>query len=92
MTAADRQAHHRRSQRSDRRRLGPGWLSAGLEYGRFEVGISPGSGRLLRIDLVNGERTDLLTGLTKPATVLPLATGGYVVTQMGGPVLRLTPP
>jgi hypothetical protein len=65
-----------------------------LEYGRFEVGgdFAPGSGRLLRIDLVSGERTALLTGLTKPATVLPLATGGYVVTQMGGPVLRLTPP
>jgi hypothetical protein len=64
-----------------------------LEYGRFEVGgdFAPGSGRLLRIDLPSGERTVLLTGLTKPATVLPLARGGYVVTQMGGPALRLAP-
>ncbi len=64
-----------------------------LEYGRFEVGgdFAAGSGRLLRIDLASGERTVLLAGLTKPATVLPLSTGGYVVTQMGGPVLRLTP-
>ncbi len=64
-----------------------------LEYGRFEVGrdFTPGSGRLLRIDLATGERTVLLAGLTKPATVLPLSTGGYVVTQMGGPVLRLAP-
>jgi hypothetical protein len=64
-----------------------------LEYGRFEVGgdFAPGSGRLLRIDLATGERTVLLSGLTKPATVLPLSAGDYVVTQMGGPVLRLTP-
>jgi hypothetical protein len=48
-------------------------------------------GRLLRIDPASGERTVLLAGLTKPATVLPLSTGGFVVTQMGGPVLRLAP-
>ena len=64
-----------------------------LEFGRFEVGrgFAPGSGRLLRIDLATGERTILLAGLTQPATVIPLSTGGYVVTQMGGPVLRLAP-
>ena len=64
-----------------------------LEYGRFEVGgsFAPGSGRLLRIDLASGKREVLLDGLTNPATVLPLSTGGYVVTQMGGPVLRLAP-
>lgn len=64
-----------------------------LEYGRFEVGgdFAPGSGRLLRIDLTKVERTVLLAGLTKPATVLPLSAGGYIVTQMGGSVLRLAP-
>jgi len=64
-----------------------------LEYGRFEVGgsFAPGSGRLLRIDLASGKREVLLEGLTNPATVLPLSEGGYVVTQMGGPVLRLAP-
>jgi hypothetical protein len=64
-----------------------------LEYGRFEVGgdFAPGSGRLLRIDLATGERTVLLSSLSKPATVLPLSAGGYVVTQMGGPVVRLAP-
>lgn len=62
-----------------------------LEYGRFEIGgrFAPGSGRLLRIDLASGNREILLDGLTGPATVLPLSAGGYVVTQMGGPVLRL---
>jgi hypothetical protein len=64
-----------------------------LEYGRFEIGGSyvGGSGRLLRVDLSTGQRTVLLDGLTTPATVLALSIGGYVVTQMGGPVLRLTP-
>lgn len=64
-----------------------------LEYGRFEVGgsFAPGSGRLLRIDLASGKREVLLDGLTNPATVLPLSEGGYVVTQMGGPALRLAP-
>lgn len=64
-----------------------------LEYGRFEVGgsFAPGSGRLLRIDLASGNRDVLLDGLTSPATVLPLSAGGYVVTQMGGPALRLAP-
>jgi hypothetical protein len=64
-----------------------------LEYGRFEIGgrFAPGSGRLLRIDLVSGHREILLDGLTGPVTVLPLSAGGYVVTQMGGPVLRLAP-
>ncbi len=63
-----------------------------LELGRYEVGqgFLPGSGRLLGIDRASGERTVIVDGLTMPATVLPRAAGGYIVTQMGGPVLEVT--
>ena len=68
-----------------------GWLLV-LELGRYEVGqgFLPGSGRLLGIDRLSGERTVIVDGLTMPATVLPRAAGGYIVTQMGGPVLEVT--
>jgi hypothetical protein len=63
-----------------------------LELGRYEVGqgFLPGSGRLLGIDRPSGERTVIVDGLTMPVTVLPRAAGGYIVTQMGGPVLEVT--
>lgn len=63
-----------------------------LEMGRFDLAnaaFRPGTGRLSRVDLASGGRKVLLEGLSRPATVVPMPGGAYVIVQSGGAILRL---
>ncbi len=63
-----------------------------LEMARYDLekGFLPGTGRLLRVDLRDGSRRVLASGLSFPVTVLPEAQGALIV-EMSGAILRLTP-
>ena len=64
-----------------------------VEHGRFsqDTGFESGTGRLLEIDLETGERRDVVTGLTRPVSVLIRASGEIVVTGLDGSLVTVSP-
>ena len=65
-----------------------------LEMGRYAIernGFLPGSGHLLRVNLLTGHREALVTGLDQPVSILPRPAGEVIVVQMSGSVFRLRP-
>ncbi len=64
-----------------------------VEHGRFsqDAGFESGTGRLLEIDLETGERRDVVTGLTRPVSVLIRASGEIVVTELDGSLVTVSP-
>lgn len=63
-----------------------------LEMGVFDMerGFQPGTGTLTAVDLATGASELLLSGLGLPVTVEPLASGGALVVQMVGGIVRLS--
>ena len=64
-----------------------------LEHGRFDQasGFLPGSGRLTVVGPGIDERRGVLTGLTRPVTLLMLASGKMAVASLDGTVAIVTP-
>ena len=65
-----------------------------LEHGRFDQasGFLSGTGRLTIAGHGPDERRDVLTGLTRPVTLLMLASGGMAVSSLDGTVAIVSPP
>jgi hypothetical protein len=63
-----------------------------LEMGIFDMdkGFLPGTGTLMAVDLATGASEMLLSGLSLPVTVEPLPSGGALVVQMVGGIVRLS--
>jgi hypothetical protein len=63
-----------------------------LEHGTYDQkgGFQKGSGRLLRLNKMTGDRTILLDGLTRPVSVLVWGERGLVVSELGGNLYFLT--
>jgi hypothetical protein len=63
-----------------------------LEHGTYDQkeGFQKGSGRLLRLNKMTGDRTILLDGLTRPVSVLVWGERGLVVSELGGNLNFLT--
>ena len=64
-----------------------------LEHGRFDqaLGFLPGSGRLSAMEPGAGDRRDVLAGLTRPVTLLLLASGRMAVSSLDGTVAFAVP-
>ena len=64
-----------------------------LEHGRFDQasGFLPGSGRLSVVEPGVGGRREVLAGLTRPVTLLLLASGRMAVSSLDGTVAIVAP-
>jgi hypothetical protein len=64
-----------------------------LQHGRFDQarGFLAGSGALISVDLRTNDRKVLVSGLTRPVSVLALDDGTIVISQLDGALIFLTP-